>query len=140
MTESIPSFRRTVAACCVYAVGGIAAFTWKVLRNGSGFATYPISDWLVGVMPNLLPAAVLPALIFIRPRTVRFKEYLGMVFAILLALIAYEVAQLWMPSRTFDVADIVASILGAGLGCLLCWLLFFGLLDNRSDLGHDPPD
>ncbi len=91
-------------------------------------------------MPNLLPAAVLPALIFIRPRTTRFKEYLGVVFAILLGLIAYEFAQLWMPSRTFDVSDIFASILGAVLGCLLFWFIFFSWLAYRSNTGFDTPN
>ncbi len=132
MTQSSPSSRRVVAAFSLYAAGGIAAFAWKILRNGPDFETYAISQWLVGAVPNLLPAAVLPALIFIRPRSVRFKDYLDVVFAILLGLIAYEFAQLWMPSRTFDVSDIVASILGAALGCLLCWFVFFICLESRN--------
>ncbi len=138
MTQSVPSFRRTVVAFSLYAGGGIAAFVWKVLRDRQEFDSYPVSPWLVGVMPNLLPAAVLPALIIIRPQSVRFKEYFSIVVAVLSALIAYEIAQLWMPSRTFDVADIIASILGAGLGCLFCWLIFFAWLGRRCNSGLDP--
>lgn len=138
MNQSIPSVGRTVAAWSLYASGGIAAFGWKVLRDGDGLETSFMSHWLVGVMPNLLPALVMPALIFIRPQIVRFNEYLMLVFAILVGLIVYEIVQLWMPSRTFDSADIAASFVGAGLGCVLCWLIFFYWLGDRCETRLDP--
>lgn len=138
MIQSIPSLGRTVAAWSLYAAGGIAAFGWKVLRQQEAFETGSVPHWLVGTFPNLLPALVMPALIFIRPQIVRFTEYLMLAMAILFGLIVYEIVQLWMPSRTFDYADIVASVVGAGLGCLLCWLIFFCWLGNRSEIEVDP--
>lgn len=129
--RSEPSIARTSAACVLYVAGGLTAFVWKVLRRGSDFEMSPALHWLIGAMPNLLPAAVLPALIFIRPQPVRFKEYISMVLVMLLVLIVYEFVQIWMPSRTFDLEDILASILGSGIGCLFCWLVFFQWLGKR---------
>lgn len=137
MNQSMPSVRRTVAACGICVAGGLAALAWKVLRDASAFESYSITRAFLGVVPNLLPTAVLPVLIFLRPRPVRFMECVKWSAMILVCLTIYEIAQFWIPSRTFDVADILASFLGAGIGCLVCWQVFFRWLGSPTGIGHE---
>jgi hypothetical protein len=123
--SSLPTRSRKVAALTLYAVGGVAALVWKLLRDDREFTSGSVPFWIIGVMPNFLPAVVLPALIFIRPQVVEYRDYLQMVLIMLVALVVYEVTQIWMPSRTFDWADLGASVTGAGVSCLLGWIVFF---------------
>jgi hypothetical protein len=48
---------------------------------------------------------------------------------------AYEILQLWMPRRTFDFWDILASVTGAVASVLLASIVFFrpakGNRENR---------
>jgi len=122
--ESRPSKARTTVALAFYFVAGVGAMVWKILRiRLSGPSLFPA--WMIGVMPNFIPAAVLPMLLFISKRVVRPRDYLGMVLTILAVLCAYEIAQIWMPQRTFDWADLAASVAGSCLGWLIGSLVFF---------------
>jgi Na+-transporting NADH:ubiquinone oxidoreductase subunit NqrE len=122
--ESRPSNTRTTVALAFYLVAGLGAMVWKIHRlRLTGPSLFPA--WMIGVMPNFIPAAVLPMLLFISKRVVRPHEYLGMVLTILAVLCAYEIVQIWMPQRTFDWADLAASAAGSYLGWLIGWLVFF---------------
>jgi hypothetical protein len=133
--QSAPSTGRTIAALSLLVAGGIAALIWIVLRNEPGFGGAFIPMRFVYVLPSLVPVAVLPALIFMRPKVIQLGDYLGVVLAILVAVIVFELTQIWMPSLSFDWADIVASILGAGLAGLLGWLFFFRRQETGSESG-----
>lgn len=98
---------------------------WKLVREDSEFTSGSVPFWILGVMPNFLPAIVLPTLVFFRPQVVSYRDYLQMVLTILIVLVVYEVAQIWMPGRTFDWSDLGASVAGAAVSCLLGWIVFF---------------
>lgn len=70
-------------------------------------------DWLAGVLPNLACAAVVPLAAFVSPRALRFRDFITFDALICAGLCGYEVAQLWMPRRTFDTNDLWASAAGA---------------------------
>lgn len=130
---SMPSRRRAIAAWSIYIAGGLLAVAWKIGRDNSHLDADLVSSTLIGVMPNFLPAAVLPALVFIRPCAVSLSEYLGVSLAILIALCAYEIAQIWIASRTFDLGDVVASVVGCCVGCLIGWCVFFEWFEKCAD-------
>ena len=129
--QSLPSRARTAAAVALYLIAGVGGMAWKVFRAGITEAGW-VPVGIVGVMPNLIPAAFLPMLLFATGRVVRWRDYVGVAVAILGALCAYEVAQIWMPRRTFDWADIAASGAGACVGCLLGWMVFFRWLGSST--------
>ncbi len=131
--QSTPSPGRVAAAWGLYVAGGVAAIGWKVLRDDARFGAGLISPWVIGVMPNFLPAAVLPALVFVKSRVVPIEEYLGMVMTIFTVLSVYEILQVWIPNRTFDWADIAASAAGACAACLIGWFVFFQWFGERID-------
>ncbi|MGN8037495.1 VanZ family protein [Chitinophaga sp. 22321] len=49
------------------------------------------------------------------------------------AMILYEICQLWMPQRTFDLKDIVASVLGG----LFSYLVFRLVNSSKRIAGAD---
>lgn len=128
--HSLPSQLRTATTCILYVVGGCGAFLWQLLPESGGFDRGLVPSAIVGVMPNFLPTAVLPTLIFLRPRVVTHREYVAMVLTMFAALSGYEVLQLWMPLRTFDVTDLVATGAGSCVGYLIGRIVFFGWLEN----------
>lgn len=128
---STPGKARTAAAILLYLIAGLGAVVWKVLRSGMTDSTH-IPPWIAGVMPNLIPAAFMPLLVFATNKVVRFRDYLAMVATMLAVLCAYEFAQTRMPTRTFDWADVAASAVGSCFGCLIGWLVFFRCLASKA--------
>lgn len=129
--QSNPSNARTAAAVVLYLVAGLGALACKMIRGGiTENDLVPV--WIFGVMPNFLPAGFLPMLLFITRRVLRAADFFSLVGAMLLALCAYEFAQIWMPKRTFDWADIAASVAGSSFGCLAGWLVFFRWLGSST--------
>jgi hypothetical protein len=86
--------------------------------RGSSDALAPL--WLAGVLPNLFGAALVPLVLFLSSRAVTLKDFLMFVVIFAIALSGYEVAQIWMPRRSFDWYDLLATAIGAliaaGLG------------------------
>jgi len=78
-----------------------------------------VASLLAGSLPNFLAALILGLIVLIikLPRTPSAR--LRPILAIVAGLSAYELAQLWMPNRVFDWADLLATILGGAV----CWSL-----------------
>lgn len=73
--------------------------------------TYTVADWL----PNLL-APIILVLTYTLLKDITDKAVLlKSTFSLVIGLIIYEIMQLFMPSRTFDHKDIIASIIGGTL-------------------------
>ncbi|VTR96101.1 unnamed protein product [Gemmata massiliana] len=66
----------------------------------------------------------MPVVVFVGPRVVTARDYLVLDLFVLVGLCVYEVAQIWMPRRTFSWDDIGASVLGAGIAAVLGFALF----------------
>jgi glycopeptide antibiotics resistance protein len=80
---------------------------------------YGSKSILAGSLPNFLAVLVLGVgLIVIKPPR-EGKSVLRPIAAIVAGLTLYEIAQIWMPNRTFDWNDLFATILGG----VVCWLL-----------------
>jgi hypothetical protein len=126
-----PSRRRKVFAVTVYALIGASAIWLKFQRN-----TLAVPDWVTAVAPNFLPAMALPFMVFLRPGSVTFREYWVAVGGISAGLMAYEVAQIWMPKRTFDWGDLAATALGGLVGGALGSLEFFRDSLHRTRRSH----
>ena len=94
------------------------------LSRGGSIALAP--EWLIGVLPNLVGSAVLPQAVFFSTRAVRVRDFLMFAVFTMAGLCVYEVAQLWMPRRTFDLNDLWATVAGTvvagivGTGFFIC--------------------
>src|SRR4029077_5456800 len=103
---SYPGTARRVLAGLFMASGAAYTAAVKLTRGGSS-ALAP--EWLAGVLPNLVCGAVVPLAAFLSGRAIRFRDFLLFDALVLAGLCAYEVAQLWMPRRTFEWGDLWAS-------------------------------
>lgn len=128
--ESRPSRIRFAVAALIFLGGGVSVLAWKFIRSGA-VETGLVPVWVAGVLPNFMYAAILPVFIFATRRVVRPLDYAGLVVTLLGALCAYEFAQIWMPRRVFDWADLGASAAGAGVAVGIGWLVFFRWLSPR---------
>jgi len=129
----MPSKPRLVLAWCIYFVTGIAAFAWKIKRQDPDIGSEGLFPTFLAVAPNILPAVALPFLVFIRPKTVTFHEFMQTAALMAAMLMAYEVAQIMMPSRTFDWRDLLATAIGSLMAILLGWLVFFRCLGQAGN-------
>jgi len=74
---------------------------------------------IAGSAPNVV-AVVLLALIFaVVQGQARNATPVRLALTSTLSMVAYEIAQIWMPGRTFDWCDLVASLLGGVIACAL---------------------
>jgi glycopeptide antibiotics resistance protein len=83
------------------------------------------SFYLADSLPNFL-AVIIP---FLGYSVIKFplnaSKSLRLIFSFVAAMTLYEVCQLWMPERTFDIKDIIASVLGG-----VCSYLIFLLINK----------
>jgi glycopeptide antibiotics resistance protein len=90
--------------------------------------TYTVADWL----PNLL-APIILVLTYTLLKDINDKDtLLKSTYSLVLGLIIYEIMQLFMPSRTFDHKDIIASIAGGAL--------IYGVVCAVFNLFPPPPE
>lgn len=74
--------------------------------------------YIADSLPNFLAVVIF----FLGYMVIRFpvdeQKIVSLIFAFVAGLTLYEVFQLWMPGRTFDLKDVIASVLG-GVFCYL---------------------
>ena len=78
-----------------------------------------LSSVVAGSLPNFLAVLVFSLAIVTLQLPGSSRDILRTVISIVLGLILYEVAQIWMPHRVFDWNDIAATLLGG----IFSWLL-----------------
>jgi hypothetical protein len=66
---------------------------------------------VAGSLPNFI-AAVVCSIFFVAIRMPGIQKSIRAVVFVVIGLVLYECAQIWMPDRVFDLKDIVASIFG----------------------------
>lgn len=101
--------------------GFILTIVVKLIRS---LIDVGVPIWIMDSMPNLICGAVVPFAVFIGNRTIRMHDFLAFCGFIVLGLIAYEIVQIWLPKRTFEVNDIGASAVGGLLSMSLGWIFF----------------
>lgn len=76
--------------------------------------------FLADSLPNFLAVVVL----FLGYSIIKFpldeRKTISTIVSVVVGLSLYELCQLWMPQRTFDIKDVVASVLGGAFS----WLIF----------------
>ena len=126
---------RQIAAGTMMAAGAGCTLAVKLTRQSDIFLA---PEWLAAVLPNFVCASMIPIAIFLSRRTIQFRDTLWMAAFSAMMLVAYEIAQLWMPRRTFDWNDIWATVAGATFSiCLssaimLTSKLINGIQDNLA--------
>ncbi len=135
--NSQPSKARTATAAILYAVGGLIALAGKVLRDDLD-ASGGVLSWVLGVLPNFLVASVFPSVVFLSRKSMSWRDFVCATGMIALGMCVYEVAQLWMPRRTFDWADLVATAVGAVVALGIGRCLFFARRHLHSPEPHSP--
>jgi len=81
--------------------------------------------YIADSLPNFLAVVVF----FLGYMVIRFpvddRKVISFIFSLVAGLTLCEVCQLWIPGRTFDVKDVIASVLGG-----LCCYLFFRIVNK----------
>jgi VanZ family protein len=85
-----------------------------------------------GTSPNFFVCAGAPFIAFRSKDAVSLASYAKTALSAAFGLSLYEVAQIYLPRRTFDPYDIVASFVGALFSIALARLLFFRKRDDEE--------
>jgi len=79
--------------------------------------------FIAGCIPNFTAVLLLSFAIIVIKWPLKLLESIRVVGAIVIGLTLYELAQIWMPGRVFDVMDIIASIVGGAVAIgILLWM------------------
>jgi hypothetical protein len=121
---SFPSTRRRVAAGLIVAVALLLGLLIKLARD-HGILPLLLPLDLGGTSPSFIIPFAVPFALLAQQREVRWIDALKNAGFAGLGMVAYEVLQLWLPGRTYDSCDIVAALLGSGVGAVAAGALFF---------------
>jgi len=80
-------------------------------------------DVIAGCLPNFLAALLLIFAVAIVKKQHTNREVLRSSIAIVIGLVCYEVAQIWMPNMVFDINDIIASVVGGALAYGIIYII-----------------
>lgn len=78
---------------------------------------------LADSLPNFLAVVIL----FLCYSVIKFpldeRKSISVITSSVIGLSLYEVCQIWMPQRTFDIKDVIASILGGVFSYLIFYII-----------------
>ncbi len=132
LLPSSPANTRRIVAASILGTCFLFVFLVKEVRY-RGIRLDIFSSWIVGVLPNFICLFALPQIILVRRTQTTLIEYMKVTFFFAVFMIGYEVAQIWMPRRTFDWADIATSISGAALGIIFVRVVYFRRIKMRQE-------
>lgn len=115
MRVSHPSIPRRVTAGAIVFMAFALGLLLKIARD-RGILPLLLPLDAGGTSPSFIIPFAMPFLLLARKREVRWGDVMKAAGGAGLGMVGYEVLQLWMPGRTFDVNDIVAAVLGTGMG------------------------
>ena len=74
---------------------------------------------VAGSLPNFLAVLVFSVAYTVIKPPANARTILGTITTVVIGLVLYEIAQIWMPHRTFDWNDIAATVLGG----IFAWMV-----------------
>lgn len=78
---------------------------------------------LADSLPNFLAVVIL----FLGYAVIKFpldkRKSINVITSFVIGLSLYEVCQIWMPQRTFDIKDVIASVLGGAFSYLIFYMV-----------------
>ncbi len=137
LIPSAPSRKRKVVAGFLFVCFAVLASAIRLSRPD--FHVLPaLTPWdFGGTSPNFFVGAACPLIAFFQNKSLDLREYVKVTTAAAVGISIYEILQIWIPNRTFDGNDIVASFVGSFCGILVCLPVFFlstkPTRDNRSE-------
>lgn len=138
---SYPATRRRLIAAAIFIAGGVLTVVVKLVRHQIDTG---LPVWVMDSLPNFICGMVVPFVILAGDRAFRFADFALFCGLSALGLIAYELLQLVMPRRTFELNDIVATAAGALLAMALGRMIFFRNVfltvnsDSKTRSNHSP--
>jgi VanZ family protein len=127
------------AACFIF----LFAATGSLIRlSRRDFDLFPVLAPLDfhGTSTNVLVCAGMPFVAFCFKDVIGFSYYVKTAIGTAVGLSIYELVQIYLPSRTFDPHDIVASFLGAIFSILLASILFLMQRTNYNTIVRSKND
>jgi len=119
--------------CLVFIFAIIGSLLRLSRRDFDLFPVFAPLDFS-GTAPNFFVCAGTPFIAFFSKDVVSITSYAKTTIGAAIGLSLYEVVQIYLPRRTFDPYDIVASFLGAIVSILLARILFFGGRGNEHPI------
>ena len=138
MWYSCPSRFRRISVLLIVATALAMGVVLKLVRDFGILPSLSLLD-AKGTSPNfVLPFCSVG--ILVRNRRVTLRHFVGTAFGAAVGMTAYEIMQVWMPWRTFDYWDILASIIGAMVSVLFAWVVYFRpeKRNGQIDTEHAP--
>lgn len=133
--HSVPSTTRKVVTGLLIVVLLSIGLLLKVVRDfGLAPALLPLDA--NGTSPNFILSLAISLGILLREKAVSLWDFTKGAMGAATGMTVYEIAQIWMPSRTFDLNDIAASFVGAVFGIMLGWMLFFRVISQDGGSAH----
>jgi len=99
----------------------VAAFTaWMELGpRAYWFKHFGPGSVIAGSAPNAVAVVLLASIFAVAKGRARDATPFRLAVISTLSMVAYEIAQIWMPGRTFDPFDLIASLIGGVIAFLL---------------------
>lgn len=135
MRVSYPSIRRRIAAGLLVVIALTLGLLLKLARD-RGILPLLLPLDAAGTSSSFIIPFAVPFVLLARNRVVRWRDTMKTAGLAGLGMVGYEMLQPWIPGRTFDLYDIVAALLGVGVGLVAVWALFFRRTAEKGDGGN----
>ena len=135
--SSTPSRKRTLVAGGLFVCFAVLASAIRISRPDFGLLPILAPLDVGATSPNFFVGAACPLISFFPNKSLDFLDFVKIAFGAAVGISIYEVLQIWIPGRTFDVNDIIATFAGAVFGILFCSPLFFRRV---TPTGGDRPE
>ena len=122
--KSVSSLGRKIAAVGLLTVFGVVALLIRLSRADFNLLPVLVPLDFHGTSTNFFVCLANPFVAFILNDEVDITYYLKLAFGVAVGLSLYEVIQIWIPARTFDLSDIIASFVGASVSVVIALVLF----------------
>jgi hypothetical protein len=124
LRPSMPGSARTARAASLFLFFAVTGALIRLSRRDFGLLPVLAPLDFHGTSTNFIVCAGTPFLAFCFKDVIGFSSYMKTAMGVAVGLSLYEVVQIYLPRRTFDAYDIVASFMGAIFSMLLASILF----------------